>query len=63
MSIRCKKRARRCIKIQNMSKAKKKGKKGAEERVPLLGRPGNNVKMGIVGMPSKSWEGCGLCGV
>jgi ribosome biogenesis GTPase A len=27
-------------------------KKDEEEEKPLLGRPGNNVKMGIVGLPN-----------
>jgi obg-like ATPase 1 len=33
---------------------KKKGKKkgGEEEKIPLLGRPTNNVKIGIVGLPN-----------
>ncbi|MES1914870.1 MAG: hypothetical protein MHM6MM_006898 [Cercozoa sp. M6MM] len=32
---------------------KKKGKGSAtEERAPLLGRPGNNVKIGVVGLPN-----------
>lgn len=27
-------------------------KKGAEAEKPLFGRPGNNLKMGIVGLPN-----------
>jgi len=29
-----------------------KKKTAAEEEVPVLGRPGNNLKMGIVGVPN-----------
>jgi obg-like ATPase 1 len=33
--------------------SKKKGKKGSEEKTRvILGRPGNNVKIGVVGMPN-----------
>ena len=30
----------------------KKGKKGGEQEQLLLGRPGNTLKMGIVGLPN-----------
>lgn len=30
----------------------KKGKKGGEEEKPILGRPGNRVKIGILGLPN-----------
>ena len=38
--------------MEPKNKKKKKGKKGKEELPLLLGRPGNTLKMGIVGLPN-----------
>ena len=44
----------------NAKKGKKKGKKGGDdEKKVLFGRPGNHLKMGIVGTP---FCRCGICG-